>query len=102
MLSPDEELIARLAQDLARQNYNPVAAGNYCIYARGFLQYLALRKLDVAAVRPPQVEEYLRHAIRSFRKRHGRPPASRWHAIPRSESTRCCASPKANGRLNRK
>lgn len=84
MLSPDEELIARLAEDLARQKYSPVAAGNYCSYARGFLQYLARRKLDVAAVKPPQIEQYLHHAIRCFRKRHGRAPASRWHAIPRS------------------
>ena len=44
MLSPDEELIARLAEDLARQKYSPVAAGNYCSYARGFLQYLARRR----------------------------------------------------------
>ncbi|MEX1386756.1 integrase, partial [Hydrogenibacillus schlegelii] len=30
------------------------------------------------------VEQYLRHAIRCFGKHRGRPPGSRWHAIPRS------------------
>lgn len=84
MKNADEDLIARLAEELAQQKYSPVAAGNYCSYARGFLEYLARQNLDVAAVKPSQVEQYLRHAIRSFRQRHGRPPAPRWHAIPRS------------------
>jgi site-specific recombinase XerD len=35
-------------------------------------------------VTEPQVAQYLHHAIRCFRKRHGRRPAARWHAIPRS------------------
>ena len=40
--------------------------------------------MPVTTVTPPQVEQYLRHAIRSFRRRHGRPPGPHWHSIPRS------------------
>lgn len=78
------ELIAELKVVLVRQRYSPVVVGNYCAYARGFLDDLARRDIAVADVTEAQVAQYLRYAIRSFRKRHGRPPAARWHAIPRS------------------
>jgi site-specific recombinase XerD len=84
MSSINDQLISELRIVLTSQRYSPVVIGNYCAYARGFLDYLALRDVAVANVTEAQVERYLRHAIRTFRKRHGRPPASRWHAIPRS------------------
>lgn len=84
MTNTDGELIAELAEVLAHQKYSPVVVGNYCCYARAFLDYLARRDVSVATVTPPQVEQYLRHAIRCFRKRHGRPPGPHWHSIPRA------------------
>jgi hypothetical protein len=84
MSNTNDQLIAELRIILTSQRYSPIVIGNYCAYARGFLSYLALRNMPVANVTQAQVEKYLRHAIRSFHKRHGRPPASHWHAIPRS------------------
>jgi integrase/recombinase XerD len=84
MTITDDELIARLAEVLTHQKYSPVVVGNYCCYGRGFLDYLARRDMDVVTVTPPHVEQYLRHAIRCFRKRHGRPPGPYWHSIPRA------------------
>jgi site-specific recombinase XerD len=78
------ELIAELKDSLTSQQYSPVVVGNYCAYAREFLDYLAQRARDVATVTPAQVEQYLRHAIRCFRKRHGRRPGPHWHSIPRA------------------
>lgn len=84
MSNTDHELIAKLRDLLTSQHYSPVVVGNYCAYARGFLEYFERRDIPVADVTEPQVEQYLRHAIRCFGKHRGRPPGSRWHAIPRS------------------
>jgi site-specific recombinase XerD len=84
MTDTDCELIVKLAEALAHQKYSPVVVGNYCCYARAFLDYLARRDMPVTKVTPSQIEQYLRHAIQSFRKRHGRPPGPHWHSIPRS------------------
>jgi len=84
MTNADGELIATLADVLTHQKYSPVVVSNYCCYARAFLDYLARRDMSVATVMPPQVEQYLRHAIGCFRKRHGRSPGLHWHSIPRA------------------
>jgi site-specific recombinase XerD len=84
MTDTNAKLIAKLGDLLTHQKYSPVVVGNYCSYARAFLEYLALRSLSVTTVTPPQVEQYLRQAIGSFRKRHGRSPGPNWHSIPRS------------------
>lgn len=84
MSSTNDQLISELRIVLGGQQYSPVVIGNYCAYAREFLDYLALRNAAVANVTEVQVEKYLRHAIRSFRKRHGRRPGAGWHAIPRA------------------
>jgi site-specific recombinase XerD len=84
MTDADAKLIAELADVLTHRKYSPVVVGNYCCYARAFLDYLAPRSMSVTTVTPPQVEQYLRHAIRSFRKRHGRSPGPNWHSIPRA------------------
>jgi len=84
MSNTSGQLIAELRIVLTSQRYSPVVIGNYCAYAREFLGYLALRDMSVTDVTEAHVEKYLRHAIRTFRKRHGRPPGARWHAIPRS------------------
>jgi integrase/recombinase XerD len=84
MSNTDRELIAELRVLLTRQQYSPVVVGNYCAYARGFLDHLARRNILVADVSETQVAQYLRHAIALFRKRRGRPPGPYWHSIPRS------------------
>ncbi len=84
MSNTDRELIAELRVVLTRQRYSPVVAGNYCAYAREFVDYLARRGIEITDVTEEQVAQYLRHAIALFRKRHGRPPGPYWHSIPRS------------------
>ncbi len=84
MSNTDRELIAELRVVLTRQQYSPVVVGNYCAYARGFLDHLARRNILVADVSEAQVAQYLRYAIGLFRKRRGRPPGPYWHSIPRS------------------
>ncbi|MFN3442783.1 MAG: integrase [Rhizobium rosettiformans] len=84
MPNTDCELIAELKVALISQRYSPVVAGNYCAYARVFLDYLALRRIPINEVTEAQVAHYLHHAIAMFRKRHGRSPGPYWHSIPRS------------------
>jgi integrase/recombinase XerD len=77
-------LLAELKDALARQRYNRVAVHNYCRNAGFFLAYLEARKIVLEAVTPADVTNYLRFAVRQFRKRHGRAPAHYWIGIPRS------------------
>lgn len=77
-------LIAELREALTQQRYNPVAVENYCRNADGFLRYLTQRQIALDAVTPDDVSSYLRVAVRRFRKRRGRPPASCWTSIPRA------------------
>jgi len=84
MLNVDYNPISELRISLIEQRYSPVVIGNYCAYARGFLDYLAQQDLPIMDVTEDQVADYLRCAIATFRKRHGRAPAQHWHSIPRS------------------
>jgi len=84
MSKSDLEFIAEFKTALIGQRYSSVVVGNYSAYASGFLAYLALRHVAIADVTEAQVEQYIRYAIRSFRKRHGRSPGACWHAIPRA------------------
>jgi site-specific recombinase XerD len=84
MSNTNHQLITELRVILTRQRYSPVVAGNYCAYAREFVDYLARRGIEITDVTEAQVAQYLRHAIALFRKRHGRAAGPRWHSIPRS------------------
>ena len=84
MSNTDLELIAELRSVLTRQKYSPVVIGNYCAYARWFLEYLARRSVPITEVTEAHVAHHLHHAIIMFRKRHGRLPGPYWHSIPRS------------------
>lgn len=84
MSKSHSELIADLRIVLTRQRYSPVVVGNYCAYARGFLDDLARQNILVADVSEAQEARYLRYAVALFRKRRGRPPGPCWHSIPRS------------------
>src|SRR4051812_951509 len=75
-------LIARLEETLTCQRYSRVVVHNYCRNARDFLSYLNERSIALEAVTPTQVSQYLRCAVRHFRERRGRPPASSWTSIP--------------------
>lgn len=77
-------LVAELKTSLTQQRFNRVAIHNYCRNAEYFLQHLSERGITLDAVTPDDVSNYLRLAVRRFRKRHGHPPAPRWEAIPRS------------------
>lgn len=84
MPNTDYESISALRRFLTERRYNPVAIGNYCSYARGFVEYLALRNIEIVDVSEAQVALYLQYAIAMFHRRHGRAPARDWHSIPRS------------------
>jgi len=84
MLNADYELIAELRIVLTKQRYSPVVIGNYCAYARGFVDYLAQQNVEIAEVTEAQVAQYLQYAIAMFHKRRGRSPGKNWHSIPRS------------------
>jgi integrase/recombinase XerD len=77
-------LVAELRDTLTRQRYNRVVVYNYCRNADCFLSYLTGRGIELEAVTPTEVADYLRLAIRRFRERHGRGPAHRWVSIPRA------------------
>ncbi len=82
MSKSDCELITELKAVLISQQYSPVVVGNYCAYARGFLDHLARRNILVTDVTEAQVERYLRDSVVLFRQRRGRRPGPRWHQIP--------------------
>lgn len=82
MSKSGRELITELKAILTSQQYSPVVVGNYCAYARGFLDHLARRNILIADVTEAQVEQYLRDAVALFRQRRGRRPGPRWHQIP--------------------
>lgn len=84
MLNADYELIAELRNVLTKQRFSPVVIGNYCAYARGFVEYLAQQNVEIAEVTEAQVAQYLQYAIAMFYKRRGRSPGKNWHSIPRS------------------
>jgi integrase/recombinase XerD len=77
-------LITQFREVLTQQRYNPMAVHNYCRNADCFLHYLAERKIALKSVTPTEVSNYLRLAIRQFRKRHGRAAARYWTSIPRA------------------
>ena len=77
-------LIAELRDTLTRQRYNRVVVHNYCRNADCFLSYLAERGIELEALTPTEVADYLRLAVRAFRRRHGRAPARYWVNIPRA------------------
>ncbi|SFU23183.1 site-specific integrase [Mesorhizobium sp. YR577] len=82
MSKSDCELITELKAILISQQYSPVVVGNYCAYARGFLDHLAWQNILASDVTEAQVEQYLRDAVALFRQRRGRRPGPRWHQIP--------------------
>ena len=65
MLKSDRELITELKAVLTSQQYSPVVVGNYCAYARGFLDHLERQNILAADVTEAQVEQYLRDGSRS-------------------------------------
>lgn len=77
-------LVSQLKTSLTQQRYSPVVVHNYCRNADLFLSYLSDQRIALEEVTPLLVSKYLRLAVRRFRKRHGRAPATCWISIPRS------------------
>jgi hypothetical protein len=77
-------LIAQFRETLTQQRYSPVVVHNYCRNADHFLRYLAEREIAVESATSAEVSNYLRAAVRWFRKRHGYSPAPPWHSVPRA------------------
>jgi len=100
MSDAHDGLIARLEETLTCQRYSRVVVHNYCRHARDFLSYLSERSIALEAVTPTQVSQYLRCAVRHFRERRGRPPASAGHPFHEPEFTRYCGSSTDPGRLS--
>jgi len=84
MQNNNEEYISILRADLAQQRYSPVLVQNYCSYAAHFLRHLDRRGIALESVTPADVSNYLRLAVRQFRKRHGRSSGPHWISIPRA------------------
>lgn len=84
MSDSNDDLITELGTVLSHQQYSPTVVGNYCAYARGFLDYLSRQNIPVTGVSEVQVAQYLGDAIALFQERHGRSPGPYWHSIPRS------------------
>ncbi len=84
-MSPTEpKALLTLREALQEQHYSPTVVNNYCLYVAQFLSWLQAREIDLCAVTPDLVARYLDHAVRQFKKDHGRSPAPRWASIPRS------------------
>jgi integrase/recombinase XerD len=77
-------LIVQLRELLTQQRYNAVVVHNYCRHADCFLCHLTKQGISLESVTPTEVSNYLRLAVRRFRKRHGRAPARDWPSIPRA------------------
>lgn len=80
----NEESILRLKDDLTRQGYSPVVVQNYCSYAAQFLCHLDMREQTLESVTPADVSDYLRFAVRQFRRQYRRSPGLHWTSIPRA------------------
>ena len=91
MSDAHDGLIARLEETLTCQRYSRVVVHNYCRHARDFLSYLSERSIALEAVTPTQVSQYLRCAVRRFRERRGRPPASQLDIHSTSRNSRATA-----------
>lgn len=78
------ELIANLRQELTALEYTPVGVGNYCAYARHFLDYLTSRQIALTAVTPGLVARYLDEAKAARERRRGDELGPNWQSIPRA------------------
>jgi len=50
MSNTNDQFIAELKEVLTSQKYSPVVVGNYCTYARWFLDYLTQREIPITGV----------------------------------------------------
>jgi hydrogenase maturation factor HypF (carbamoyltransferase family) len=93
-------LIAQFTVTLTQQRYNPEVVHNSCRNADYFLRYLAEREIAVEAATPAEVSNYLRGAVRWFRKRHGYSPHPNGSPFREQQSRRCCGACRNGGHLS--
>jgi len=75
--SQDSRLLRDLRCYLQNEGYSTFSIEHQCSAARLFLDYLAARRIAVAAAQPPNIVMYMRRQLRDYRHRHGRKPGNR-------------------------
>ncbi len=67
---------SELKQYLNRERYSPQATQRGIVVNRDFLSYLRKAHIAVELVRPSDIQLYLKHALRLYRRHHGQSPES--------------------------
>jgi integrase/recombinase XerD len=80
--SDHETLLSKLRDHLDKERY-AAATARWCIaVARHFLRCLDKQHVEIRAAKPANVERYLQHAQRKYRRRHGHSPDYRgWQCL---------------------
>jgi integrase/recombinase XerD len=73
-------LLAQFEQHLGSTGYTRPVTAHYVDCARRLLAHLNKHQISLTAIEPSHVNAFLRHELRTYRRRHGRSPASnvRW------------------------
>lgn len=72
--SSHETWLSKLRDRLRDERYALGGARRCIAEARSFMAYLEKRRIEIGAVQPKNVEQYLQHARRLYRRRHGHFP----------------------------
>lgn len=76
------EHLSKLNRHLQAERYAPDTVYRCMSAARGFLADLNEQRVDIAAVRPAYVDDYLKRRLRKYRQRHGRLPGYKsWRCL---------------------
>jgi integrase/recombinase XerD len=74
--SAGEFWLSQLEEHLRRGRYSPEATQRVTAVSTAFLTFLSKRHIGIEAAKPTDIKRYLLHALRHYRKRHGRDPKS--------------------------
>lgn len=101
MSNNSDHLITELRTELTRQQYSPTVVGNYCAYAREFLDYLLRQNIPVTDVSECRwrntcvtLSRCSRNAMVDLQGHTGTPSLA-------PESMHCCGSHRVNGHPRR-
>ena len=76
------EYLSKLKRHLEAERYAPDTVYRCMSVARGFLADLCEQHVDIAAVRPAYVDDYLKRRLRKYQQRHGRLPGYKsWRCL---------------------
>jgi integrase/recombinase XerD len=80
--SSHETLLSRLSDHLHNERYAAATARRCLAVTRQFLRCLDKQQVEVDAAKLANVEHYLQHALRKYRRRHGHSPAYKgWRCL---------------------